>query len=306
MSTLLILRGVPASGKTTYARTLTNYTVVSRDDIRFTLFGKYLGVDEQVVTEVEDAAITAALRAGQNVVLDATNLRNKFVTNKLSLASEFGATVKYVDFPINYEEAVTRDLVRRQNGARGVGPKVIRDFFNRYKIDQQTGILKPPPEPFPLFEPYVRPEPERLVDGRMGYAPDAIVVDIDGTLANHEPHRSPYDTSKYAEDTVFEHVRRVVNAYGDWNDVILLSGRDSEFRDVTEAWLNDNVITWSELFMREQGDKRNDAVVKYELFKKHVEPNYNVIGVFDDRPRVIRMWRAIGLPVFNVGNGVEF
>jgi hypothetical protein len=43
------------------------------------------------------------------------------------------------------------------------------------------------------------------------------------------------------------------------------------------------------------------------MFEQNVLGKYRVIGIFDDRPQVIRMWRyELGLPVFDVGDGVEF
>ena len=63
---------------------------------------------------------------------------------------------------------------------------------------------------------------------------------------------------------------------------------------------------FDEFFIRPAGNKRMDAIIKYELFKEHIEPNYNAVGAFDDRPQVIRMWETIGVPVLNVGSGREF
>lgn len=295
MAALDILRGVPASGKTTYALELQErgWARVNRDDIRFTLYGRYTGVDEAVVTQVEDTMIFSALRAGQNVVLDATNLSNKHLKTKLSLASRCGASVEFISFPISLMDAVYRDDRR----ARSVGIGVIRSFFKRYRIDWETGALPNPPQVLPVFEPYVHDLSK----------PPAYIVDTDGTVADHRGVRSPYDTNKYSQDRVHQHVANVVNAlYNDGYLVIGLSGRDEAFREVTQEWWLDNRIPFHEFFMRPQGDKRMDAIVKYELFKEHIEPRYQVVGAFDDRPQVIRMWETIGVPVFNVGEGVEF
>lgn len=292
MADLEILRGVPASGKSTYAETLP-YVRVNRDSIRFQMFGKYWGVDENVVTEVENGMLTAALRADKDVVLDATNLSARFLRTKLSIASRYGANVMFMDFPISLEEAVIRDAQRE----RTVGAEVIEGFFRRNKINPWTGDLPEPPALLPTFEPYIR-NPNMAL---------AYIVDTDGTVANHEPHRSPYDTTKYEQDTLIEHVGRVVTALSDTGYcIIALSGRDEEFRYVTEKWWNENGLMFDEFFMRPPGDKQMDAIVKYELFKEYIEPNYNVLGAFDDRPQVIRMWETIGVPVLNVADGREF
>lgn len=296
MTTLKILRGVPASGKTTHSIELLHqgYTRVCRDDIRMALFGAYTGVNEDVVTDVENAAIESALRAGQDTVVDGTNLNNKFLKAKLSLASRYGATVEFVDFPVDLATACHQDRQRTKR----VGDDVIAGFFKRYKIDIQTGALKPPPEPLPDFEPYV---------GNPNL-PSAYLVDTDGTVADSDGVRSPYDTSRYHLDKPREHVIRIVQGIpsGATAHVIALSARDEAYREVTAKWWDDNGVPFDDFIMRPAGDKRMDAIVKYELFKKYVEPYYNVLGVFDDRPQVLRMWQTIGVNTFDVGAGLEF
>lgn len=292
MTELLVLRGVPGSGKTTFADALDDYTSVNRDSIRFQMFGKYWGVDESVVTDVENTMVASALRAGQNVVLDATNLVPKNLRTKLSIAARHGATVRFRDFPIPLVDAVQRDARR----VRTVGATVIEGFFKRSKINPATGILPPPPEPL-VFE--------RV--GNTNNLPLVYIVDTDGTVANHEPHRSPYDTTKYHLDTSIHHVAAAVVAlsYAGYG-IIGLSGRDEKFRLVTEQWWNDNGIPFDHFLMRPEGDTRMDAIVKYELFKEYIEPHFNVLAAFDDRPQVIRMWETIGVPVLNVADGREF
>lgn len=296
MTKLLILRGVPGSGKSTKALELVEqgWVRVNRDELRLTLFGAYWGkgVDEDVVTLAENAAIQGALAAGRDTVVDATNLRNRNLNAKLSLASRYGATVGFEDFPVSLEVAIARDAGRE----RHVGAPVITKFFKQFKIDQQTGVLRPPPSPLPEFEKYV-PDPS---------LPSAYIVDTDGTVANHEPHRGPYDTTKYHLDTVHEHVADVVRSLSNWCHIIALSGRDEKYEKETTDWWEDNGIPFDEFFMRPYQDTRMDAIVKYELFTKKIAPHYNVLGAFDDRPQVFRMWETIGLPVFAVGPREEF
>lgn len=297
MTALVIFRGPPASGKSTAAESLRKhgYTIVNRDSIRFTMFGKYWGVDEGVVTDVENAMVESALRAGQSVVLDATNLKNRNLNAKISLASRYGADVAFRDFEVPIMVAIKRDHLRD----RKVGEKVIRDFYKRYKINVDTGQMKPPPAILPSFEKYVS-------DTSL---PKAYIVDTDGTVANHEPHRGPYDTSKYHLDTVWEHVAEVVRSLdAQGYSIIGLSGRNEDFEEVTLRWWDDNNIPFDEFYFRpnEDGPKTIDATVKYNLFMENIAPRFNVLGAFDDRPQVIRMWETIGVPVFMVNDRLEF
>ncbi len=52
---------------------------------------------------------------------------------------------------------------------------------------------------------------------------------------------------------------------------------------------------------------RKDTIVKEEIFWRDIADNYNVQFVIDDRPSVARMWRELGLKVFQVGDPhIEF
>jgi len=89
--------------------------------------------------------------------------------------------------------------------------------------------------------------------------------------------------------------------------ILFVSGRGSEYRKETEAWLADRLLNRQyALFMRGFQDRRDDTIVKQELYEKYIKPYFNVEAVYDDRPKVVRMWRELGLTVFDCGNGVEF
>lgn len=130
--------------------------------------------------------------------------------------------------------------------------------------------------------------------------PTAIIVDIDGTLA-HMVDRSPYDPSKYHTDVIDEVIRDHVNRYP--YKVIVVSGRDDTYKEVTERWLKLNQVEYDEIFMRPAEDKREDSIVKLQLYKKHIEPHYDIEYVLDDRNRVVKMWRENGLKCLQVAEG---
>lgn len=299
MSTLTIYRGVPGSGKTTDAlkevRDTPGTVRVSRDDIRFTNFGVYWGVDENLVTKLQYAAFKSAFEYGAPVISDATNLVAKDVRSQMELADKYGYDVEFRDFPVDVDEAIRRDAAREKQ----VGEKVIRSFHQRFI--RKDGSLPPIPaivkQDSLIFQPYVAPGP--------GF-PHAILVDIDGTLA-HMTNRGPYDTSKYADDdfdhTIANIVEQVANRHGQNCHIIVMSGRDAAFRDVTLQWMNDFDFGPDALIMRPEGDLRNDAIVKNELFEQHIAGKYNVDFVLDDRDRVVKMWRAKGLKCLQVADG---
>jgi hypothetical protein len=129
--------------------------------------------------------------------------------------------------------------------------------------------------------------------------PTAIIVDIDGTLA-HMSGRSPYDYSKVSEDALDTIIAGITRRY---KHVIVMSGRPEACRVATEKWLCKHDVRFDGLFMRPDGDKRSDVVVKRELYRQFVEPNYSIDFVLDDRNRVVEMWRDNGLKCLQVADG---
>lgn len=132
-----------------------------------------------------------------------------------------------------------------------------------------------------------------------------VIVDIDGTLALRTGDRSPFDWGRVGEDApnppVVDLVR-MINAAGR-HQVILMSGRDEVCRPQTEAWLLDNGIPWAELHMRPARNNQKDSIVKEALYHQHVEAHSEVAFVLDDRDQVVKMWRGLGLTVFQVAEG---
>lgn len=146
---------------------------------------------------------------------------------------------------------------------------------------------------------------------------DAIIVDIDGTLANVDHRRHFVRDGKKQwkrffdamdKDTLVQPVNDIINMVRGitFSQVLLVSGRGEEYRSVTENWLKEHQVDYNALYMRRAKDYRSDVIVKSEIYDNDIAPYYNVWFVIDDRPSVIRMWREKGLFVFAVGDGEEF
>jgi len=142
-----------------------------------------------------------------------------------------------------------------------------------------------------------------------------IVFDLDGTLANIE-HRMGYVRSKpknwaafdagIPNDKMNEPVAAVFWSLAT-HDIILASGRSERTRAATEYWLRGNgLVGWQKLYMRKADDFRSDDIVKQEILDQIVaDYGKKPDMVFDDRPRVVRMWRDNNIFVFNVYQGEE-
>lgn len=138
----------------------------------------------------------------------------------------------------------------------------------------------------------------------------AIIVDIDGTVAIRGD-RSPYDMTRVGEDTpnqpVIELVRTLhlslTSGIARPGRVIFVSGRMETARYQTEEWLDEHYGYTFVLHMRPDSDKRPDDVIKEEIYRTKIEPIYDVLWVIDDRNRVVRKWREMGLTCLQVAEG---
>lgn len=289
---LIICRGVPASGKSTWAKAWVHAgekrARVNRDDIRLQMFGKLVGVNEFFVTKVEDRIIDVALRSGHSVVVDSTNIKHEYVKRIAGLALQLGIPVEIKQFDISLEEALRRNRERHEKGGHFVPEDVIR---NMHQALQESGT--------PEISAPTQGDTYRAKAGTL----KAIMVDIDGTIADMGD-RSPYDWKSVGKDVPKRNVLKVVQwAADNGYQILLLSGRDSVCRPETIKWLDFHNIWWDKLIMRPEGDQRKDSIVKRELFDEHVRDEYNVLFVLDDRNQVVEMWRDLGLTVFQVAPG---
>lgn len=290
MTTLTIMRGISGSGKSTAAQELalrTGAAIVSRDDIRMAVFRSAFGesVDEDAVTDIEHAAIRSLLGRGRDVISDNTNLVQRNLSKIVNIGHEYRATVSVLTTDLPLEEALARNAARGEGGGRFVPESVIR---RQYEISKKS---------------YKIPEPVRLDPVEFDPSlPMAAIVDIDGTLALMDrAQRSPFEWHKVGLDELrIELAQTILALNAGGAHVLLLSGRDGQARKETEKWLEEFEVPYSELWMRAEGDMRPDTIVKKELFDEHVRGKFRVIGVWDDRPSVVRMWQAAGLPVNHV------
>lgn len=143
-----------------------------------------------------------------------------------------------------------------------------------------------------------------------------ICFDIDGTLADlsHRVHYwrdSPKNWNMFkaemVNDTPIEQICSIAREmYYVGNYVILCTGRGEENREVTQYWLRKHEIKFDKLYMRAEKDFRGDDIVKLELLNQIVvEFGKKPDIVFDDRPRVVKMWRENGVFVADVYQGTE-
>lgn len=291
MPEMIIYRGPQATGKSTAALELVEqgWTRINMDSIRA---ANPDWKEKQVHAECW-RLLDVAASEGANIVHDNVNLSIPKVQGLQSWAQSNGytSTVQLFGTDVSLGLAINRDLWRGKDGGHSVGRSVIIQSY----ID------------FGLFTRF-------QANGDIN---KTIIFDLDGTLCDCE-HRQHYvrgDTKDWgaffagiSRDTPRTAVANLVRMYDELGYTILfVSGRGSEYRKETEAWLEEHLLDHQfALFMRGFQDRRDDTIVKQELYEKYIKPYFNVEAVYDDRPKVVRMWHEIGLTVFDCGNGVEF
>lgn len=151
----------------------------------------------------------------------------------------------------------------------------------------------------------------------------AIVFDIDGTLADnsHRLHfiqQEPKDWNSFFEECDKDgRINPVINLLNilleahfvidkPTFDFVFCTGRPERTRDKTQSWLRSNLFISDKgihLYMRKDGDYRPDDVVKAELIDKMRVDGFDPYIVFDDRKRVVDMWRRHGITCLQCAEG---
>lgn len=139
-----------------------------------------------------------------------------------------------------------------------------------------------------------------------------VIFDIDGSLANcehrrhhvHGPHKNWTAFFEEAcKDTVYEGVANTMHALQSAGETALVvSARPENYRDLTEIWLYENNIVYTQLYMRKKGDFRPDDVIKKEILDQIILDWGKPWLAVDDRPRVLKMWAENGITTMQVGN----
>lgn len=292
--TIYFLKGLPASGKSTWAKQKIHEDKekgiitkrVNKDDLRAMLDDSLFSKGrENFVLKVRDFIIQTSLQDGCNVIVDDTNFHEKHLNAITGIISDLNyipidLEEKFFNTPV--EECIQRDK-ERQNS---VGEKVILDMYDKYIKEE------------------VKYDPD---------LPDCIIVDVDGTLAIRG-NRSPFGYWKAQEDELnkpvadllydIQHTRE--EHLEDLNTIIM-TGRENlvneygyTIKNLTEDWLKRNSIHYDNIFIRENRDHRSDFEVKKEMFEDNIKGKFNVLYVIDDRLQVINMWRSLGLTVLDV------
>ena len=141
MQQVIITRGLPASGKSTWSKKYTekhpNFKRINRDDLRFMIgFGKWTNKREEAVLAAREALVLFFVLHDYDIIIDDTNLVPERMEETLILLKKVGAStgkefrVKIKNFKTDVNLCVERDSKRPKETR--VGEKFIRDYHKKY------------------------------------------------------------------------------------------------------------------------------------------------------------------------------
>ncbi|EHJ94817.1 phosphatase domain-containing protein [Vreelandella boliviensis] len=144
----------------------------------------------------------------------------------------------------------------------------------------------------------------------------AVIVDVDGTLAEFHPHQvsdwvlgsqkqwEPF-FAHMAEAPVIEAVAKLVKILKtQGQQIVICSGRPDSHREHTQRWLERHTIPFDAMYLRPEGDDHvDDEEVKAALLNQMRSDGFAPWLVLDDRDAVVAQWRALGLTCLQCAPG---
>ncbi len=148
----------------------------------------------------------------------------------------------------------------------------------------------------------------------------AIIVDLDGTICDHDHRmchadRPVWGPVEYADfyrhvelDKPIRPILELVHQLKHLGyHVLFMTGRPEEYRYETEKWLtNQGFGSYShpiQLWMRPTNDFTCDTIIKKNFYLTKIKDNYEVKYILEDRNKVVKMWRELGLTCLQVQEG---
>jgi predicted kinase len=306
-----ILTGLVGSGKSYWStdfikkpKNSQNTVIVNKDKLREMFHGRYKFKPdfEEFIHEMSVDLIKKSIRNGYNVIIDETNITKERREKWIDIVKKENEYLKIIYVWFSDTE---NNLKNRMKNPKGVSKEKWKNVIDSMKRRFEIPSVKELYDDLIIINSSIEEEHNKINQDKN--LPQAICFDLDGTLA-HIGDRDPYDASKCEEDIPDDNLIELINFYKEQYKIIFMTARPYDYKEPTMRFLKkcgfdiENDGTFS-MVMRNPGDFRKDAIVKEEMYRKFVIPNYYVKLIFDDRTQVVNHLRNIGFTVYQVAPG---
>lgn len=304
---IILTRGIQGSGKSYWANNWVKEYPESRIRLNWdclrNMFGEYWVPNREkspFLSNLTNTFLYTAMENGWDIVIDNMNLNPKIwsdIQKKIDVYNaahtEFKYKLEYKDFfNVSVEECIRRDSIREHP----IGENVIRQTYKKYSSFIHAKLAN---------------DYFGNLNTRDSTKKNCILVDMDSTLCYNLSGRPFYGEGAaegMLEDIPAKEVINLVEKYtsDDNVDVIVLTGREDtiDIRNATETWLTKHIKgPISKLIMRNEGDYRSDVECKLDLFKREIEPYYNVLFALEDSSEITKLWRDNGIVCLQTTDG---
>ena len=141
-------------------------------------------------------------------------------------------------------------------------------------------------------------------------APDLVIFDLDGTLANVAHRRHLLDGTYVGyhrfhcacvDDTLYSRVAEAAKVFNQAGYAFwVVTSRPIEMLAITRYWFHAYCLVPDNIIMRPVGDTRRGCDLKRGWLDDGTIPREHVLCVFDDKDADVAMWRSEGLTCFQV------
>lgn len=301
---IILVRGIPGSGKSTWAKAWVAEDPEHRirlnwDDMRNMLGPYWVPSREPINVMMLWAGVKNAAYCTKpyDIVIDNMNLNPVAIEEFTEWIETYNASshaiqtntqyvLEFKDFFTPIEECIHRDSLR----PHPVGEKTIRSIWRRYKHFIQTTAV------------------ETLVNKLRPFTnkPKCIVIDMDSTMCFNTTKR-PWYGEGAAEGMINDipntGVVMLIKELQKSFPIIVVTGRDTSQAAVTKQWLANQGIAPTQYYFRTEGDFRKGTEVKRENILQVLE-TYDIVSIFEDCEPIVEMFREMGLTVLQPNKGI--
>lgn len=293
MNKLILVQGIPGSGKSTWAKKWVEEDPIHRvrwnnDDCRKMCWPYWIPERETFIRIIKESFLNAAMMAPKDIIIDDMNLNpstiefyETLVKNHNKVAPTIGQepyTIEYKLFNTPVEECIRRDALR----PNPIGEKTIKEIHKKYSYYIRDVVNKE------ILDKRIK------IDDNLPYC---VLLDIDNTISYsfNRPWYGEEAAKEMINDKVNEQLKTLVNHFNNVK-VIIMSGRSNgDEANTTLAWFNSNNIHYDASLFRTKGDYRKGDIIKLENFNKYIKGKYNVLAAIEDDEECVKMYQEQGI-----------